>query len=110
MPPAGGILSNDHRYHHASPPPTRHLRPRLWETIAPHLSGGPDKVGRPAGDNRRFINGAFWILRKPWVVWPVKSRSPQAGFRLATEYPGEHGGAVICRDADDELFGRIRRL
>ena len=32
-------------------------------TIAPHLSGGPGKVGRPAQDNRRFINPVFWILR-----------------------------------------------
>ena len=36
---------------------------RAWETIAPHLSGGPDKVGRPAEVNRCFINAVFWILR-----------------------------------------------
>ena len=33
---------------------------RAWETIAPHLSGGPGKVGRPAEDNRRFISAVFW--------------------------------------------------
>ena len=36
---------------------------RAWETIAPHLSGGPGKVSRPAPDNRRFRNAAFWLLR-----------------------------------------------
>ena len=35
---------------------------RAWGTIAPHLSGGPGKVGRPAGDSRRFSNAVFWIL------------------------------------------------
>ena len=28
---------------------------RAWDTIAPHLSGVPGKVGRPAGNNRRFM-------------------------------------------------------
>ena len=36
---------------------------RAWDTIAPNLSGGPGKVGRPAQDNRRFINAVFWLLR-----------------------------------------------
>ena len=36
---------------------------RVWETIAPRLPGGLGKVGRPAEDNRRFINAVFWILR-----------------------------------------------
>ena len=35
---------------------------RIWETIAPHLSGGPGKVRCPAEDNRRFSNAVFWIL------------------------------------------------
>ena len=36
---------------------------RTWETIAPHISGGPGKLGRPAEDNRRFSNAVFWIRR-----------------------------------------------
>ncbi len=36
---------------------------RAWETLEPLLPGGPGKVGRPAQDNRRFINGVFWVLR-----------------------------------------------
>ena len=48
----------------ATPAHRRHdISDRAWETIAPHLSGGPGKVGRPAADNRRFIKAVFWILR-----------------------------------------------
>ena len=36
---------------------------RAWNTLAPLLPGGPGKVGRPAQDNRRFSNAAFWVLR-----------------------------------------------
>ena len=47
---------------------------RAWETIAPHLPGGPGKVGRPAEDNRHFSNGVFWILilrtGAPWRDLP----------------------------------------
>ena len=59
----------------ATPAPAhrRHdISDHAWETIAPHLSGGPGKVGRPDEDNRRFINGVFWILRTgaPWRDLP----------------------------------------
>ena len=59
----------------ATPAPAhrRHdISDQAWETIAPHLSGGPGKVGRPAEDNRRFSNGVFWILRTgaPWRDLP----------------------------------------
>ena len=43
----------------STPTPThrRHnISDHARQTIAPHLSGGPGKVGRPAGNNRRFIN------------------------------------------------------
>ena len=57
-----------------TPPAHRHhdISDRAWEAIAPHLSGGPGKVGRPAGDNRRFINAVLWILRNgaPWRDLP----------------------------------------
>ena len=41
---------------------------RAWETLEPILHGSPGKVGRPAQNNRRFINGVFRVLRTgaPW--------------------------------------------
>lgn len=45
---------------------------RLWEKIEPYLPGGRGSVGRPANDNRLYINGVFWILRTgaPWRDLP----------------------------------------
>ena len=41
---------------------------RVWQTLEPLLPGGKGKVGRPAQDNRRFLNAVFWVLRTgaPW--------------------------------------------
>ena len=86
------ILSYDRRYHHASTPPPRHLRPRLGNH-RPHLSGGPGKVGRPAEDNRPFINAVFWLLRTgaPWRDLPPNYghwNTTARRFRaLAEEWP-----------------------
>ncbi len=35
---------------------------RIWENIQAHLPGSKGLVGRPANDNRLFINAVFWIL------------------------------------------------
>ena len=44
----------------------------VWERLRPHLPGGEGKQGRPAHDNRRFIDAVCWILRTgaPWRDLP----------------------------------------
>ena len=44
----------------------------VWERLKPHLPGGEGKQGRPAHDNRRFIDAVCWILRtgSPWRDLP----------------------------------------
>ena len=46
---------------------------RLWKKLEPHLPGGQGKVGRPAQDNRLFINAILWIIRTgvPWRDLPA---------------------------------------
>ena len=36
---------------------------KVWHLLNPHLPGSSGCVGRPATDNRLFINAVFWILR-----------------------------------------------
>lgn len=48
------------------------IKDKLWERLEPVLPGGRGKTGRPAEDNRRFLNAVFWILRtgSPWRDLP----------------------------------------
>ena len=48
------------------------LSDEVWLKIAPHLPGRDGHVGRPATDNRTFINAVLWILRTgaPWRDLP----------------------------------------
>ena len=72
-----------------TPAHRRHdISDRAWETIAPHLSGGPGNVGRPAADNRRFSNGVFRFLRTgaPWRDLP-----PDYGHRTLPHTASDAG-------------------
>ena len=46
---------------------------KVWALLMPHLPGNKGMVGRPAIDNRQFINAVFWILRTgaPWRDLPA---------------------------------------
>ncbi len=48
------------------------LSDKVWDCLKPHLAGEQGKVGRPAFDNRRFLNAVFWIFRTgaPWRDLP----------------------------------------
>ena len=66
-----------------APAHRRHdISDRVWEILEPLLPGGKGKTGRPAQDNRRFINAVFWILR-PGAPW----RESAPGLRGLEEHP-----------------------
>ncbi|WP_446469439.1 IS5 family transposase [Xenorhabdus stockiae] len=53
----------------STPTHRRHdISDRAWDLLEPHLPGRKGAWGSVAEDNRRFINGVFWILRTgaPW--------------------------------------------
>lgn len=57
----------------AAPEHRRHdISDSVWEILEPLLPGGKSKTGRPAKDNRLFLNAVFWILRTgaPWRDLP----------------------------------------
>ena len=66
----------------------------VWERLKPHLPGGEGSRGRPAQDNRRFIDAVCWILRTgaPWRDLPPRTtetgRTP-TGASVA-------GGTGVC--------------
>ena len=44
----------------------------VWELLCPHLQGQTGQWGGIAKDNRKFLDGVFWILRTgaPWRDLP----------------------------------------
>lgn len=45
-----------------------------WTVIEPLLPAERGRWGRPAGDNRKYVNGMLWVLRTgaPWRDLPEK--------------------------------------
>ncbi len=45
-----------------------------WRRIAELLPGREGTVGRPAADNRRFVNGVLWVIRSGmrWADLPER--------------------------------------
>ncbi len=52
----------------------------VWEKLEPLLPGRAGSWGGIAEDNRRFINGVFYILRHgiPWRDLPPDGKTPTA--------------------------------
>ena len=83
-----------------APAHRRHdISDRVWEISGTRSSsrGGKGKTGRPAQDNRRFINAVFWILRTgaPWRDlppdygdWKNTSTAASAAGGTGTSGPG----------------------
>ena len=45
-----------------------------WRRLEPLLPGRAGMVGRPAEDNRRFVNGVLWVIRSGmrWADLPER--------------------------------------
>ena len=65
-------MSASHRRHDLVSSTGQVISDRVWHRLEPFLPGGAGKVGRPAFDNRLFLNAVFWILRTgaPWRDLP----------------------------------------
>ena len=78
----------------------------VWERLKPHLPGGEGKRGRPAQDNRRFIDAVCWILRTgaPWRDLP-----PDYGdWKNAHRPPRSSRGAKgFCRWRDRGVWAGL---
>lgn len=50
------------------------LHEHEWARIADHLPGRAGTVGKPAQDNRHFVNAVIWIARSgaPWRDLPER--------------------------------------
>ena len=61
-------MSASHRRHDPVSSTGQVISDRVGAIWRPLLPGGTGKVGRPAFDNRLFLNAVFWILRTgaPW--------------------------------------------
>lgn len=81
-----------------------------WRRIESLLPGRTGQVGRPAEDNRRFVNGVLWVIRSGmrWADLPErygKYKSVHKRFtRWARAGVWEHVFTVLTRDRDNEYL------
>jgi transposase len=64
------------------------LSDHQWEQIAPVLPAQKPKVGRPAHDHRRILNGIVWLLRTgaPWRDLPERYGKWQSVYDRFNRY------------------------
>ena len=88
----------------AVPAHRRHdISGQVWEILEPLLPGGKGKTGRPAYDNRLFLNAVFWILRTgaPWRDLP-----PDYGdWKNTHRPPGQAGGLKASAAGGTGVYG-----
>ena len=85
---------------------------QVWERLGPLLPGNGDNRGRPARDNRLFLNAVFWILRTaaPWRD-PVSSTGqalpPDFGDWKNTHRTPEPRAKGLCRWQDRDVWEQL---
>lgn len=84
------------------------LRDDQWERIEVLLLGRKGKRGRPAANNRQFVEAVIWIARtgSPWRDLPIEFGSWNAVYvrfaRWSDKKVWESIFAVLREDADFE--------
>jgi len=71
-----------------SPHTKRHdLSKKTWLLLQPHLPGSSGSIGRPALNNRLFLNAIFWAIFGPFFGYREPLRRggllPDPGLTLA---------------------------
>ena len=80
------------------------LSDRAWERLSPHLPGQKGMWGGIAKDNRRFLNGVFWILRTgaPWRDLPPAYGDWKNTHRRFCRWRDAGGWEKLLEQAVDE--------
>lgn len=84
------------------------LRDDQWERIEALLLGRKGKRGRPAANNRQFVEAVIWIARtgSPWRDLPIEFGSWNSVYvrfaRWSDKRVWENVFAVLREDADFE--------
>ncbi len=77
---------------------------RTWSLLEPHLPGRKGSWGGIAKDNRKFINGVFWILRtgSPWRDLPPSYGDWKNTHRRFTRWPDKGVWGNLLEELIDE--------